>query len=608
MTALIVYSITPTPIQFSFSQNKYLDTGTIIGQFQVLANRSLTLSDLTTINVDWGDGTSNSPLSTNFFQIQTSTPLPQDPTTVVISIPNNFNKKYDNPINYNVKFTINIANQIITASSQAIIRCPLINDTLQPTLASNNIVAANTKIINFLVNTLIPAGLNENNIDENYSALIDWGDDSSLSLGLIRISSSTTNPVALIYSVENVYAHTYSATGNYIIQVQITNQDGEISSLQNTIDVTQIISNLKVNVIIPEPVTFKGVEGNALIGPNLLFVGTVIGQFTIESEDGSVNDTNFFNLGGTINVDWGDTINTNLIASNITSNGIGNKTVFIILANDVNSQHIYSESGKYNVSITVKIKNFNLNINLNTVIASFAEIVDAEITVVQNAISVPFQPNNVLPADTVLTNFTDANPNSTTNDFYAMIDWGDGSPINLGEIKKDNNHLYSVSYPYQHIYPPSLGLSNYTIRIVIYHVDGEKATTSNKISLYGSTPNCCNPSGNNNNLSGYDVRIYSIVGCAKQNIFITSVFTDLSGQNLPVDPNYLNNITINWGDGKQTLHDIIPMQINNTSQYLIRSQHKYCECGVYNVTITVKGVPAIAQVTIRECNKCNHNC
>ena len=609
MSALNVFSIIPTPIQFSFVMNKNLEPGTIIGQFQVLANRAMVLADLNNVvNVDWGDGNSQ-VLPTSFFQIQSATSpgaaANPDPATVVISIPIGFNKLYTEPINYNVHFIIRLGNQIIDAASQAIIRCPLFIDAnLVPISPGNNTIPADTSIVSFIVDTLVPIGLIVNKTDSSYNALIDWGDNSPLSLGVAKLVLINSNPLELKYDIVCLYDHTYFKADLYTIQVKITNSDGEIISISNEVRISDITNLPKV--IIPEPVTFKGVEGNALTGPNLpFFLGTVIGQFSIESDNSPINVNDFFSLLGSINVDWGDGSNTNLIPANVTSNGTGNKTVFIILANDVNSQHTYVESGKYNVLITVKMFKQG-QYDLTTTIASFAEIVDAEITVV--SVGLPPQVTNVLLADTILVTFSDLNPGSTVSDFYAMIDWGDSSPMNLGKIEKINNTQYTVSYPYQHIYPTSVNPVTYYLRIVIYDVDGEKAIANPTIALSGSTPNCCGSGGNTNTLSGYDVRLYSIVGCAKQNIFITAVITDLSGNTFPVDPNYLNVTTINWGDGHKTIHDIIPVQINNTSQYIIRHVHKYCDCGVYNVTITFKGVPSIAQVTIRECNKCNHNC
>ncbi len=721
--ATTIFSVIPVPIQFAYTVKKLLEDNIIIGQMIINADGDIT-SFLPSISnsVDWGN-TYNSTLNNpnafinNVSQVGLSTTYVNVVTIQTTSTlnPTPVNMLYNSPVEYNVKITFSgLLGQNIILSSQAVIYCgvPLTPIFETPINSTTNIIPA--AVVGITTPLAVYKTVQDTGELQNFlSVLIDWGDGTPLSMGFV---SNTPNPQIqgqIIYQIYNTNSHKYPNTNaTYTVQFTVTNETGGIVYIQNLINVDVQNQSINVSYIEPEPVEFSGFEGNSLP------VGTIIGQFTVNA-DANI-DTTYLLANGSVIIDWGDSspLYTIVNADNLSYNNIDNTTVFIVQVGTGNN-YTYKEARNYNVKITVSIG--PIDGAVTTYIGSQAVIQDSPLRLLS---AVPIaSPTNILPSNTLLATFSDGNTgNVNPDDFWAFIDWGDGSPMSLGNIAYTSMGAY-FSITSGHTYPPNNG--NYIIKIVLSDVDKAQLIIRNSATItfnpssfainliepepieftgfanspipagtvigqysletnisptllnimgglvtvdwgdgsgsnnltdptnfqfntngtettvilmidstatnshtYASTGNynvkitvtygnltsiigsfCEIPTnggggGGCNPVIGYDVRAYDMVGCKGKRLYFIGTFTDLSGGVLPVNPNYLTNVTIIWGDGHHP-KTVVPVQVMRntvgTSQYIVRANHKYKCCGVFNLILTVNGVPAVAEITINDC-------
>jgi hypothetical protein len=574
--ATTIYNITPVTTKFSFHENENLPVDTIIGQFNVQADGIITTLMLVSQNITvlWGDGDSTTLNDISWFEVQNNS---STLSVIIIKIPNSviYTKFYTKPINYNVVF--NVVFNLRTTESLDIASQAIINNakflSLVPSLIpinSNSIVVKDTIIVSFQIDNKYA-----NNV-EDMSCRIDWGDNSEITLG--RIQYIRNNPlvttIPFTYQVLNNNDHQYpilNTNESYQIQVTLTNSAGGIMTLFNKIDVLATII-INIEYIEPEPIEFTGIESVPLK------VGIVVGQFRIKSNIPlSVN--NFFNNGGTILIDWGD---SNIIPVNFfTNNLFQNNDVFIIKISN-NNGHTYIDDGNYNVKITVKYG------NIETIIASYC--------VIQDAILIPQLPlvinliTYTLGKGIKIASFKD-NISSviTPTQFSALIDWGDGSPINLGSIRQvQNTSTYEIYTNNPHTYSQN---GSFKLQIVIEDVDNSMCICYATVNVNAILPP-------NQPITGINIIVPNLIVCKNDKFKFTATFTDLSNSLAPY------TVMIIWGDGHPP-ENVTFTQINTSSQFLINVKHKYKKCGIYTVTVLVNNVPAIGQITVIDCEDCD---
>ncbi|HEV3387404.1 MAG TPA: hypothetical protein VG057_00235, partial [Solirubrobacteraceae bacterium] len=77
-------------------------------------------------------------------------------------------------------------------------------------------------------------------------------------------------------------------------------------------------------------------------------------------------------------------------------------------------------------------------------------------------------------------NFTDANPTSTTADFTATIEWGDGTPATTGTVSGEGgSYRVSGSHTYE-------GTGFFTIKVHIVDDGGSTADATTQVLIYGT--------------------------------------------------------------------------------------------------------------------------
>jgi len=137
----------------------------------------------------------------------------------------------------------------------------------------------------------------------------------------------------------------------------------------------------------------------------------------------------------------------------------------------VSGSHTYAEEGSFKVTVTITDVD---NVSNGATATSTATVADAALS----ATGMTLNSTNPVPANTVVTSFTDADPNGTVADYTATVNWGDGSPTSAGTIAASGSG-FTVSGG--HTYP---ALGPYTIKVHICDVGGSCADATSSILIF----------------------------------------------------------------------------------------------------------------------------
>jgi len=228
-----------------------------------------------------------------------------------------------------------------------------------------------------------------NELVSNYTAQINWGDGSPLSIGAI----TAQNPAAGLFNIAG--GHTYASTGPFTVSLSIGDSDGDSGLLSGTANVTNAISG-QINA------------GSAVEGAG--FSNMVLANFTDAIAGQPVS-----NYSAQIN--WGD--GSPLTTGTISSTGPGQYAV--------SGSHTYIDEGNYTMSIALADSNGS-----SRTLTGNVSVADALSLLGTNPVA--FTPG--APFSLVLASFSDG---ADLSDYSATINWGDGSPITTAVVTAQGN-------------------------------------------------------------------------------------------------------------------------------------------------------------------------
>jgi hypothetical protein len=334
-------------------------------------------------------------------------------------------------------------------------------------------------------------------------AIGGWGDNTPAVAGItlevrqigVTPLTSPTNPGAPIFEVlgSHTYAEETAAGTPDPLSVIITTLGGATTTLTSPTghgvtvrDATLTSSNG------PE---IAATEGIAPATPFLL------GSFTDANPGATSND--FLPLpapgeGGSIVVNWGDgSAAETLTAANITAipspPGTTESVTFLL-----NDTHTYMEAGTFAYTVTITDAGGS-----TTVISGSAIIADATLAPSATQPSVPPAGSTLFEASLFpvpvfappvfngpVASFTDGNPTSTTADFTATIDWGDGTPPTAGVVSQPGGTGTAYIVSGSHTYADSgvnsgtgTTTGSFTIQVFIQDDDGSRLTVTNTATV-----------------------------------------------------------------------------------------------------------------------------
>jgi hypothetical protein len=305
-------------------------------------------------------------------------------------------------------------------------------------------------------------------VASDFTSTINWGDGTS-SAGVVVEDAS--NP-SLFY----VYGtHTYFQQPASQPSVTIAEAVGSISQTINGVIVTQTFSPVTTN--------FTANVTNAALAVNVNLVTGVEGTSTPVvtlanfTDPGLAPNTPNPTSRYTVTVDWGDGSGpVTLPVSAIVQNGDTNSFA-------IKGSHLYAEAGVYTVTVSVT------NSDPVTVVATNAAVIaDAPLSVPGPFLIVLAHEGKAFSGEVVP--FIDANPNAPTSDFFATIDWGDGSPSSVGTMTQPNGPGTNFLVSGTHTYANTAGQGTAgTFPVTVHIVDKDGASlTVNTLASVTATP------------------------------------------------------------------------------------------------------------------------
>jgi RHS repeat-associated protein len=374
-----------------------------------------------------------------------------------------------------------------------------------------------------------------------YTATIDWGDGTAPEPGSVINNSG---------SLEVEGDHTYAQAGAFTTVVAVRDEKGLAEHASGDVTVSGDTSSSGSSSGTAPPggyiqvssVPIGGIEGQELAPAP----GVVVASFTNDS---------LLSMGcsgcNQAMIDWGD--GTAATAGEVVANSDGSF--------DVYGEHTYTEEGTFAVGVTV-----HDGIGDQQTGTSIATITDAEATATgADLLGTVGQPLN----DVVVASIHDAAGDDASSQFTTTIDWGDGTPLEAGQVVGSGGEYWVVG---SHTYTFALD-QPFNINVTID--PGE------------------NPASDGIDASGTATMAAAAGGLAVS--LQTAAFTDADPQAQASD----YTAQVDWGDG-QTAGG----SVGGGSPFTVSGQHTYAGPGTYTVQTTVTDhdatMSADRQVTVAD--------
>jgi hypothetical protein len=478
------------------------------------ANPEATVEDFSA-TINWGDGT----------PATTGTVSQQAGGTFIVSGSHTYAEESPAGTPYAITFTVqDVGGSTLAAaagSAVAVADAPLNGNGLALAGTEGAALPAGTVVATFT--DADPAGT-----AADYTAKINWGDGTAPAAAVIQPAfgaGSTFNVIAM---------HTYAEEGTYVVNVAINDAGASTATAGSTA------------IIADAPMTAVGKNNVATEGTP--FSG-VVASFLDADPAGVATDY-------TATINWADG-----------TSSLGTISAGLFGSFDVSGTHTYDE-GTYPASVTIRD-----NGGAVATVTSTFSIADAPLT--PAAASSPLTATEAVPFSATVGAFTDANPLSTTTDFTATIDWGDGTS-SPGTIKKLADSSYIVIGTHLYAEETAAG-APLPVSVTVLDVGGQTATLDNTATVADAPLTSSGAA-----LAGTEGQPLG-AGSAAADVLVAT-FSDADPVGVVAD--YTGSI--DWGDG--TVSPATRITAGGTPSGVVFSvygSHTYAEEGSYAVNVTI---------------------
>ncbi|HEY7087578.1 MAG TPA: hypothetical protein VH518_05770 [Tepidisphaeraceae bacterium] len=356
---------------------------------------------------------------------------------------------------------------------------------------------------------------------DQYSAVIDWGDGSSSAGQIIRNSDGS-------YAVAG--SHDYAAEGNFDVSVEIDATDGSMG-----FDYHRVFTRADSMVVTAAPELY-----------------TTLGDSPSEQDVASFYDPNpAAEEQYQVSIDWGDGSSS---AGRVVPSWDGGF--------DVVGDHGYSDSGQYNLSVTI-VKQDNAGQQAGTLSttgtaqvweADPIEAAPIELDNMQTMI-----PTSGTAIHGMLSSFTGT---LDASDYTASIDWGDGTTSDARIVQQSDGTFAVVG---DHDYGKK---GQFDVSVEIDSSDGW--TEYDYHSVYTQADPMF--------VVG-DMSVWTLTSKTSDQFYIGS-FIDQNG----TSDTSVYSVAIDWGDGTNSAGQV---QQSWDGTYDVVGDHAYGTSGTYAMSITV---------------------
>jgi PKD repeat protein len=373
-----------------------------------------------------------------------------------------------------------------------------------------------------------------------FLVMIDWGDGSPQSLG--TVTPVAGSPGEFLISGNHTYTEESTPFGTYNVTVIISDTFGGVASSVSVV-ATAVTLTLPV---VDAPLT-PGVGLDLNGSENQPLTGVLVATFTDANPFATAADF-------TATVVWGD---ASPMDTDLEVRLIGGSPAGAIFG--VYGTHTYTSTGLFATATTVQDKGGSAI--AVTPIAGTVTISDSPILVHVLPISAPY---NVPTAPGVVATFTDLGGPDLLADYTATIDWGDGSPTDVGTLTDLGGGTFAVNGP-AHTYDTP---GTYIVTVTV--VDNDPATGIGANVALVATPSFGDMIGAGEIEAGLPPLDAAVEGTPLVDIPLASfVYSD------PTFPAESFNAVIYWGDGSPaTAGTVVPDPVLG---YVVLGSHTYLE-------------------------------
>jgi hypothetical protein len=464
-----------------------------------------------TITIDWGDGTATAGVAT---------PLGPGGAFQVFG-----DHIYGEDGDFPISVTITDGGSTLLLSGVATVA----DAQLLPGAPVNITTTEGAPLTNIPVATFTDD--NPNAPPSDFTVLVDWGDGVT--------TDGTVTGANGSFTVSG--SHTYADGGSFPINVTVSDEGGQTTSVSGTATVADgsLVPGAPVNIITTE---------SAPVGP-------VIATFTDTNPAAQATDF-------TASIDWGDGTVTNGLVSEPGGPG----TPFQVLGT-----HTYTDEGSEPLSVTL-----TRTVDGTTATATgTVNVIEAD-ALTGTAKSLSIAAPNTDFSDTVAT-FTDSDTANVAGDFTSAIDWGDGTTT-VGTVSGGNG---SFTVAGGHTYATATA-TPITVTLTDDGAGTASATAHGgaMVGLFGLGPEIITIHEND-----------PVAGTIAR-------FTDGNSGDVASD----FAASIDWGDGTTTTGQVTPEAFSGFFDVLAFPGHTYADEGTEQASVTLTrtadGTTAVAPITV----------
>jgi hypothetical protein len=360
----------------------------------------------------------------------------------------------------------------------------------------------------------------------DFAARIDWGDGIQID-GVIKLIGGTDTETHF----QVIGSHTYDEEGSYSVDVTVTTQGANPQTVSNTAEIADA------------PLTAEHAFFNA---PEGVSMTQYVATFTDDNEEGVLTDY-------TATIDWGD---GTLTPGTITQPA-GPGTPYL-----VSGTHQYDDSGG-----SQEMDGFPVVVTIKDVGGSVA-YATSQANVFDPVLIDPGTPVGATEARAFqgqVATFSSSNPEATTGDFTAIVNWGDGQsssgtilPTSGGGFQVVGNHTYTQA-------------GVFSVSTTVRDDEGQSVSDTSVASV-ADAPIAAGA------LSKRTTQGKSFNGAL-------ATFTDPNGAAVP--SNF--SILINWGDG--TSSSGVAVETGSSSagaSFTVFGSHAYARSKKYSTSVLVR--------------------
>ncbi len=372
----------------------------------------------------------------------------------------------------------------------------------------------------------------------DYTATVNWGDGTPTVSAMIAEPAGPGLPFDV--SQAAILGHTYAAEGNYVTTIVIADAGGSKTIVSGAV------------IVADAPLTSAGLPTPPIIQEGTQFSGAVA-TFSDLDPAGTPSDY-------TATITWGDGVTT------LGSIVPGTPGLFNVLGT-----HTFEEVGTYTVSVVIADAGGATTTAVSTFIITDAPLLVAPIPPITETQAQSF----TAPVGA----FTDADALSTTSDFSATINWGDGSPVTSGVISQQAGGTYIVTGT--HTYAANTtGLPPFPVTFSVKDIGG-----STLVDAVGSPVTVLDASLS----SSAGATIKGIEGITTGTVVI-GTFTDANP--LATASDFTAILPPGgWGDGTPLAPTALTVtQISATTSstvFEVTGSHIYADVGQFPITVNV---------------------